>query len=541
MTTSVRAACAALLAACACAPATAHADKPAEVQLLGFNDLHGALAPAEGGTLTVDGVRTPAGGAGHLAAWLERLRAEGPKRSLTVSAGDLIGASPLSSALFHDEPTIAALEAMDLAAAAVGNHELDEGYAELQRIQDGGCHPVDGCQFREGYDGADFPYLAANVVREDGSRAFPATTVRKVKGIEVGLVGAVLQGTPEIVDPSGIQGLRFEAEAPAINAAIREAERKGKPDVWVVLLHQGGLAGGRYDDCAGFAEGDLEPILQGLTSKASILFTGHTHQAYDCRLGGRTVVSGASTGRVVSEVTARVDRKRGLVGVTSENHLVTQDVAQDPEVKAIADEAAAEAAPLAQRVVGTAAADLTRAATPAGESVLGDVIADAQLAAGQAAGAQLALMNPGGIRADVAAGEVTYGEAFTVQPFGNILQVVTLTGAELDAVLEQQFDNPSAGQNRILQVSQGFAYTWDAAAPKGAKVSGLTLGGVPVDPAASYRVAVNNFLVGGGDGFSAFAGAEQITGVGQDLDAFTAYLGAAPVGATPRDRITRVG
>ena len=552
--------CAAALVCASAAPAAAAETRPIKVQMLGLNDFHGALSPSAGGTLTVPAGtpgstndRLPAGGAAYLKTHLDGLRAKN-FRTLVVGAGDLIGASPLNSALFRDEPTIKALDEMGLTASAVGNHEFDDGYRELLRVQHGGCHADDVCDPDDpaAFDGAAFRYLGANVRKKDGTRALPGYVIKSMSGVKVALIGAVLRSTPTIVNPNGIANLEFRDEAQAINEAVQEIKAKGGADLYTVLIHQGGVAGGFYNDCTNFTQGDLVPILKNMTQDVEVVFTGHTHAAYNCRLGGRTVISGASNGRVISQVVAQFDREtRDLFSVSSKNIAATQDVAEDPEVKQIVDDATTKAAPLANRVVGSAGEDLLRATTAAGESVLGDLIADSQLAAGASEGAVIAFMNPGGIRGDLltsaspggeAQGQITYGELFTIQPFGNILQAITLKGSQLDAVLEQQFDNPSAGQNRILQVSKGFAYTWDAAAPKGSKVSAITLNGTPIDPDASYRVVVNTFIQGGGDGFTALKEGTNAVGVGQDIDAFEAYVTAnSPVAATPRDRITRVG
>jgi 5'-nucleotidase len=284
------------------------------------------------------------------------------------------------------------------------------------------------------------------------------------------------------------------------------------------------------------------------------VISGHTHQAYNCVINNKPVTSASSFGRVITDIDLTIDKRSGSpVQIAVENRIATRDVALDPAQTSLIAEYNAIAAPLANRVIGSITADITRTANAAGESALGDVIADAQFDATDDPGfgdAVAAFMNPGGIRADLtflssSAGEgdgnVTYGEAFTVQPFGNSLVTMTLTGAQIDAVLEQQFNNPSAGQMRILQVSEGFTYTWDGAAAVGSKVSNIQIGGVAIDPGASYRITVNSFLADGGDNFTALRNGTDRLGGDVDTDALEKYFVAhSPVPPGPQNRITRV-
>jgi 5'-nucleotidase len=527
--------------------------KDARVQLLAFNDFHGNLQPpagssgriATGPTTTVD-----AGGVEYLATHLEQLR---DKRTLTVGAGDLIGASPLISALFHDEPTIEAMNALDLDVTGVGNHEFDEGVNELLRMQNGGCHPVDGCQDGDPFTGAFFQYLAANVFYEGTNRTIlPPYEVKKVKGSKIAFIGLTLEGTPLIVTPSGVAGLEFRDEIQTVNALVKKLKRKRHIRSFVVLVHEGGqqnapFAGGfmNINACENFT-GPIKPIVEGLNRNVDVVVSAHTHQPYVCDFNGITTTSAASFGRLITDIDLRIDRRsKDVVGVRAQNRIVTRDVAKDPRESRIIAKYDALSAPIAGRVVGQASADLTRAANAAGESSLGDVIADAQLAStapSDFGGAVVAFMNPGGIRADVTAGDVTYGELFTVQPFSNVMTVKTMTGDMIYRLLEQQFDNPSAGQDRILQVSAGFAYSYNRSAAAGSRVSNVAIGGTPVDRAASYRVAMNNFLADGGDGFSVFReGFDQLGGE-IDLDALVKYFqDNSPVAPGPQNRITRTG
>jgi 5'-nucleotidase len=520
-----------------------HKPRAVDVQLLSINDFHGNLAPP--GTLTLPGgVRTPAGGAEYLATHLDALRATNPN-TLVVSAGDNIGASPLVSGLFHDEPTIEAFNAMGVDISSVGNHEFDEGSAELLRMQDGGCHP-DGCYGGDGFDGADFDYLAANVVDDDTGRTlFRPYEVRRVGGVKVGFIGVVLEDTPSIVTPSGVEGLTFGDEADAINKYTAKLKRKGVKAI-VVLMHQGDTVDlGQVNDCLN-PVGPLADIIGRSSKEVDLYLTGHTHQAYNCMIGGKRATSASSFGRVLTDADLRVDRRTGqVVSVSADNKIVTQDVAKDPEQTAILKKYTDLSAPIANRLIGASTAPLTREQNAAGESVLGDIIADSQLAATAPDGqgnAVIALMNPGGIRTDLDAGDITYAEAFAVQPFGNSLVTMTLTGAQIDRVLEQQWDGQGTSP-KVLQVSNGLTYTWHSGGPLGSRVddASIKIGGVTVDPAASYRVTVNSFLADGGDGFTALRNGTDRLGGDIDLDALADYLGAHnPIAPTARDRITVV-
>jgi 5'-nucleotidase len=533
------------------APAQAHGGhhkpkKPraVDVQLLSINDFHGNLASPGMFTLD-DGTRVPVGGVDYLAGHINRLRAQNPN-TLVVSGGDNIGASPLVSGLFHDEPTIEAFNAMGVDISTVGNHEFDEGSAELLRMQDGGCHPVDGCQDGDGFDGADFDYLSANVVDDDtGKTLFRPYEIRRVGGVKVGFIGVVLKDTPTIVTPSGVEGLTFGDEADAINKYTAVLKKKGVRAI-VVLMHQGDtVATGKVNDCNS-PVGPLADIIGRSSKEVDLYLTGHTHAAYNCVIGGKRATSASSFGRVLTDADLRVDRRTGqVVSVTANNEIVTQDVPKDPALTAIVDKYTALSAPIANRRIGASTAPLTREQNPAGESVLGDIIADSQLAATAPDGfgnAVVAFMNPGGIRTDIDAGDITYGEAFAVQPFGNSLVTMTLTGAQIKRVLEQQWDGQGTNP-KVLQVSKGFTYTWSASGPLGSRVdaASIKIDGVAVDPAASYRVTVNSFLADGGDGFTELRNGTNRLGGAVDLDALAAYLGQPandPIAPTPRDRIT---
>ena len=557
--TAVLAAATVAVGVAVAAPATAApghnaAPNTTTVRLIGLNDFHGNLEPPTGssgrvvlsdGTTTVD-----AGGAAFLATHVRQLRAEQPN-SLVLSGGDNIGASPLASALFHDEPTIEFLNSIGTSASAVGNHELDEGYQELLRIQFGGCHPVDGCQFHDPYTGAKFPYLASNITfTETGLPATLPFTIKSVGGVKIGIIGATLKDLPTIVSPDGIQGLSFGDEAAAINRSSTLLQRLGVK-AQVVVIHQGDSTVGANgpNDCNLAANGPLSAINAAVSANVDAIISGHTHTQYNCELPDprgqlRTVIQSLSFGRLLSVLDLKINTKSGDVQrdvSTATNEIVTRTVTPDPAVQAIVTEAVAKAAPIGNRQVGTITANIVRAAAPSGESPLGNLIADSQLAATTSAGAQIALMNPGGVRADLTFapdGVVTYSEAFTVQPFSNILQTLTYTGAQIDQVLEQQW-LPNNGPTRILQPSATLHYTQTLANPIGDRVSNITINGVAVDPAATYRVTVNNFLAAGGDSFTVLTQGTNVTGGPIDLDAFTAYLTAnSPVAPPATDRIT---
>ena len=527
--------------------------KTTTIQILGLNDFHGAILPPASSAGRLGPSGTPEfGGAEYLATHVRALRATNPN-TLFVSAGDLIGATPLISALFHDEPTIEAFNLMDLDYNGVGNHEFDEGVDELLRMQYGGCHPVDGCFGGDGFDGASFDFLAANVAyKSSGETIFAPYKIHHFEGVKVGIIGMTLEGTPQIVTPAGISHVNFFDEADTVNALIPELKKQNVETI-IVLLHEGGTtstagngAGAGVTEigkCANPA-GAIPPIVDRMSDEVDVVVTGHTNWAVNCVLDGKIVTGAASNCRVVTDIDLTVSRaSKDVVAATVNNVPVDRSAAKAADLTTLVDKYRALVAPLANRVVGSTTGPISRTANSAGESAAGDVIADAQLAATSPAafgGAVVAFMNPGGIRADIPGGPVTYGQLFTVQPFNNVMTVLTCSGAQIDALLEQQFR--SSG-NTILQVSNGFTYTWDAAAPLGSRVDIATvkINGVAVNPLQSYRVAMNNFLATGGDGFSVFTGCTDSLGGEIDLDALVRYFELnSPVAPGPRDRITRV-
>jgi 5'-nucleotidase len=539
------------------------AARSVSLQLLAINDFHGNLEPpsGSGGRIVSDGVTTDAGGVEYLATHIRALEATNPN-TLVVSAGDNIGASPLISGFFHDEPAIEALNALGLDVSSVGNHEFDEGAAELMRMQNGGCHPVDGCFGGDGFAGAAFPFLSANVVvTATGQTLFPAYTIKKLHGVRVGFIGLTLEGTPTIVTPSGVAGLTFLDEVETINHYTQVLQAQHVETI-IVLLHEGGIQSvptGQnvsVDGCVGLT-GPIVNIVNGLDSAVDVVLSGHTHQFYNCAIENEDhsllLTSASSFGRLVTDIDLQIDRAtKDVVSMSADNVIVDRTVAKDAAETAVVTKYKALSDAISQQVVGSIGApEITRTQNSAGESALGDVIADAQLEAmDNEFGAQVAFMNPGGIRADITCGvgeslpcSITFGELFTVQPFANDMVAFDITGAQIDTMLEQQFDNPVAGDKRILQVSSNFSYQWDASNPAGSKVdpSTIMLNGVVINPATTYRIATNIFLAGGGDRFFVLAsGTNRVVGP-IDLDALVAYFGAhSPVASPPLNRIVMV-
>jgi 5'-nucleotidase len=532
------------------------ATTPVDVRILAINDFHGYLRPSPAGIRIADPddktkkMMVAAGGSETMATLVKQLReqAKNPKNTIFVAAGDLIGASPFLSAMFHDEPTIESLSMMGLEIASVGNHEFDEGKDELLRMQNGGCHPVDKCQGPHPFAGARFHYLAASTVEKDtGKTVFPAYEIREFEGIPVAFIGLTLKGTATIVSPPGIAGLEFKDEADTVNALVPELKARGVEAI-VVLIHEGGYPTGDYNECPGIS-GAIVDIVKKFDSAVDVVISGHTHQAYVCEIDRRLVTSGDKYGTLVTTIDLKLDRaSRDVVSAKADNVIVRIGAtARDPEQTALLEAYDKLAAPLGNRPAGSVSETLSHIPDHAGESALGDIIADAQLAATQATAkgsAVIAMTNPGGIRINVTRkdeGAVSYADLFASQPFRNQLVTLTLTGAQIKNVLEQQWRDPKLP--RILQVSNGFSYSWDDARPSGDHVlaDSLSLNGARIDPAASYRVTVNNYLSVGGDGFTVLKdGTAPLVGA-YDIDALYGYFRAnGPIGTPPGKRITRI-
>ncbi|MEU3163764.1 bifunctional metallophosphatase/5'-nucleotidase [Streptosporangium sp. NPDC006930] len=553
--------------------------KPAKtvpVRLLSLNDFHGNLEPPTGSSgrmVDETGATVDAGGAAYVATHLKQLS---DKNTLKVAQGDLIGATPLISAAYHDEPSVEFLGKVGVTASAVGNHEFDEGYAELRRIMNGGCHPVDGCSPAGRWKGAKYSYIGANVIfkrpakgaekqalealggtnsaslrnllKDYGIPALPPVAIRWMNGVPIGFIGLVTKTTPDIVTSEGIKDLEFIDEVKAANVASKLLQIVGVK-AQVVLVHEGDqVTAGQSPDACSAQPGAGNRIATQVDAEIDMILSGHSHQAYLCNVadprgGNRLYSQGGSFGRVITKVDFQVDVKtRDVVRstVVADNQVVTRTVTPDAEIATFVQTWKDRVATVANRPIGRITADITNTAVASGESSLGNLIADAQLVSTRTGGnAEIALMNPGGVRASLnyagsPAGEgdgvVTYGEAFTVQPFNNLMQVVTLTGAQLKTVLEQQFvGGPNAQAfTKILQPSSNFTYTYSASAPWGSKVSDMKIDGVAVTDTQTIRVAANNFLVGGGDAFLAFRDGTDLWSGPLDIDAFAAYFAANP-------------
>ncbi|MEU5109899.1 bifunctional metallophosphatase/5'-nucleotidase [Streptomyces longwoodensis] len=552
-------------------PADAHDSKHSrplpsryqDVQLLSFNDLHGNLEPPSGSSGRVterqaDGTAKTidAGGVEYLATHLRQAR-QGHPYSVTAAGGDMVGASPLISGLFHDEPTIEALNKLDLDVTSVGNHEFDEGAKELGRLQNGGCHPTDGCYTDTPFEGADFPYLAANVLNEKtGKPILKPYWVWKKKDVKIGFIGVTLEGTPGIVSAEGVKGLAFKDEVETINKYAKVLQRQGVKSI-VALIHEGGFPAStayNYDcDAPGAGAGISGPIVdiaKNVTPAVDALVTGHTHNAYVCTINDpagrpRMVTSASSFGRLYTDTTLTYDRFTGDIArtaVKSANHVVTRDVPKAPDMTQLISKWNTLAAPIGNRPIGYISADVPNTGT---ESPMGDLIADAQLAYGKQLDPEtdLALMNPGGVRAGLTyaakAGEgdgvVTYAEGFTVQPFANTVNLQDFTGAQVIQALKEQVSGANAAAPKILQPSSGLTYTLDLTKSGADRVvtDSIRLNGAPIDPAATYRVATNSFLAGGGDGFTTLGlGTNDLVGA-DDLAALAQYLTAGSSATSP--------
>jgi 5'-nucleotidase len=538
-----------LAAACTTGPATRPAAPapaaPIEVQILAINDFHGNLDPSAEpvrfplGSDTFNSARL--GGAAVMGAELARLRS-GHANSITVAAGDLIGASPLNSAYFLDEPTIDAMNLLGLELASVGNHEFDKGSAELLRMQNGGCEKHTSrvpCRIEQ-FAGARFRYLGANVLKEDGSTLLPPTAIRDVGPIRIGFIGMTLKDTGTLVTPAGVKGLHFTDEAETANGLVAQLKGQGA-DAIVLLIHQGGRLPESYKlgDCDGLS-GDILPILDRLDPSVATVVSGHTHNAYACQVdragNARLLTSAGKYGYFVSDIRLTFDRAtHRLLDQRAHNVPMAGDGGVDPDIAALVKRYTDAAAPAAARIVGKLRGDAPKSEGD-GESPAANLIADAQLAATRAkehGGAGISFINATGVRVGITPapdGGVTFGQIFAMQPFGNNLVVKTLTGAQLKAMLEQQFRVVSGVPKvvSLLVPSANFRFAYDLSKADGQRIVSMKLGGRPIDSDRSYRVSINNFLASGGDGFSVLAEGTHTFDAGLDLDALEAWLATNP-------------
>jgi len=564
-----------LLSACAAPMASRQPPEPVTVGIVAINDFHGALEPPKQSVFMPDGkggyVGVPAGGAAWLASAIDSVRAR-YRYSATVSAGDMISASQIASSIYLDEPTIGVMNRIGVDFNAVGNHEFDRGRDELLRMQNGGCVQFTTrkpCQL-EAFKGAGFRYLAASTTKEDGTTLFPATGLKSFgegkRKVTVGFIGLTLKGTPELVSPEGIKGLTFGDEAQAINAALPGLKAAGA-DAVVVLIHQGGKTADTPNPsgCDNF-KGEITPILDRLDPGVDVVVSGHTHWAYVCNYAATDparpilLTSAGVYGELVTDITLEIDpatkrvvsKRAANVVVQSQPYVASRGPVPNndivPTFQPRADiqayiapyvEAARE---FADRPIGKLSGPAARRAPGDIDygGPLGNLIADAQLAATTGAGAQIAFMNPFGIRASLvpaADGSVTFGMIYATQPFNNQLITLTLTGAELKAALEQSFAD--SGPEQFLSPSAGFSYQVNRAAPAGARISAMVLGGKPIDPAGRYRVTASEFLAKGGDGFTELAQQREAVVGARDIDALEAWLKAVPPRRVPEEsRVT---
>jgi 5'-nucleotidase len=566
-----------LLASCAGPTKTAATVKPVEVKIIAFNDFHGNLkppqvsipAPGPSGDL----VRVPAGGVAYFASAIDSLKAQNPYHAV-VSAGDMIGATPISSQLFLDEPTILAMNMIGIDFNAAGNHEFDRGREELLRIQNGGCEKftrIEPCQIDRPFAGAKFGILTANTLTENGGTLLPATGIKTFgtgpSAVKVGFIGLTLKDTPSLVSPGGIKGLRFADEAQTANALIPTLKAQGASAI-IVLIHEGLFTQHALvdKDCSGI-NGRLMPILDALDPAVDIVVSGHTHAAYICDYARVNpakpflVTSAETRGVVVTDIDLTIDPLAKRIVAKRARNLIVQspayksgrgDVPQQPafpkfeprpDLLALVDRYDKAARAVELRPVGTLGGPASRTKNAAGESIIGSIVADAQLAAMRdhdKGSAQIALMNADGLRADVtpdAEGRVTFGQLFALQPFSNTLVVRTLTGRQLRAVLEQQFDDPK--WIRVFSISKGFRFSYDLTRSVNQRVLDMTLDGVPINDDKSYRVVVNSFLAAGGDRFTGLVqGTGEVAGP-VDLDMLVDYVAGGGAKTLPLlDRIT---
>ena len=596
---------------------------PVKIKIIGFNDYHGNLqTPGTFGvnTLVPTAQRPAVGGAEYMAAYVAQMKATNPN-NVVVGAGDFIGASPLISALFFDEPAVETMNKVGVEFNAVGNHEFDKGSTELKRLQAGGCKIVGGAVDPNSckgfgsaapgsFDGAKFQWLSANVIEDSTGRTLlPAYGIKIFNGVKVAFVGMTLKGTPGIVTPTGVAGLTFKDEAATVNALVPRLRAQGIESI-VVLVHQGGFQNllngvqnqpitSDINGCTGDlknsdgTDSDIRAIVKQLDDAVDLVISGHTHAAYNCSAStvdvtgtnlsnavttprptgipnkvGRLipVTSASAFGRILTDVDLTVDTStRNVTSVSVTNRLVDRTntainaaIAADPSVQNVVNSYSAAVSPLANKVVATISQALPNTSSAAGEMPAGDLIADAQLQATQPAslgGAQFAFMNAGGVRNPGFLNlgstgypyNLTYGDAFTVQPFGNSLVTMTLTEQQIKDVLEQQFAN-CLGQgtaDRIMQISNGFKYSWSASGTCGTRIKdvsitptdvtvypptligsteAIVINGVVQNPSKTFRVTVNNFMATGGDGFATFIGGLNQEGGAQDIDALVAYL-----------------
>jgi 5'-nucleotidase len=521
-----------------------------DVKIIAFNDFHGNLkapslrAPVADASQP-NGIRLANGGGVDAFAAVVKSLKEKNKNHAVVTAGDMVGATPLLSALFKDEPTIEAMNLIGLDFHAVGNHEFDYGPAHLKRLATGGC-AKDGktgqpdCQGRPPFKGANFTFLAANVIDNNTDKTlFAPYGIKEFDGVKVAFIGMTLAGTPSIVRPGGAVGLTFKDELETVRKLVPELKQQGV-EAMVVVLHEGGVQTGNMNECVNF-EGKIRDITEKLPKEIDIVISAHSHRFYICNVDGRLVTSAGSAGIAVTEIDLKLDRAtRDIVSTSARNLLVDPNGSKEVALTELVERYSKLAEPLENRVIAKVTQELSMIGNPAGESALGNLVADAQLyatAQPDKGGAVIAFNNAGSLRSPIipdAQSAVTYGGLFRVQPFQNDLVVMNLTGKQIKIALEQQFgDN---GRSRLMGVSKGLSYTWDASKPSGQRIlaESIRLNGTSVRGELQYRVTANSFIAGGSEGMTIFReGTDRMVSM-LDVEALVEYLAAnSPYKAPP--------
>lgn len=548
------------------------------INILAFNDFHGNLEPpkrfieAEDPTDTNKSVRIPVGGVSYFADAINKLRAQYPNNAV-VSAGDLISASPLTSSLFLDEPTIETMNEIKIDFNAVGNHEFDRGTDELRRLQNGGCQQyttTKPCQINKDFAGAKFNFLAANVsLKADPKRTlFPAYKIKRYGNIPVAFIGLTLEATPTIVSAAGIKDVDFHDEAETVNSLIPELKKQGVEAI-LVVVHEGVAPSTKFNakTCAGLS-GPLTGILDRLDTAVDVVVSGHTHQSYICDYSTLNpqkpflLTSAGQYGTAITNIKLELDGKTGDVIKKDAQQVPIQSEAytsgttkvnltnlyekfnKTPSIEAILDKYRQAVTTISARIVGTATTVINRNAAESGETALGNLIADAQQAAALTAsnqGSDFTLMNPGGVRADLQTNsnnQITFGDVFAVQPFGNSIITLSLTGQQIRELLEQQWSGANADRPRILQPSKELSYTYKKDTTAVPRATQIMISGQALMDSKSYRVTVNSFIADGGDNFTVLTKGTNRVGGGQDVDALEKYINQnSPVQAPETNRI----
>ncbi|MFV5593717.1 bifunctional metallophosphatase/5'-nucleotidase [Acinetobacter junii] len=548
------------------------------INILAFNDFHGNLEPpkrfieAEDPTDINKSVRIPVGGVSYFADAINKLRAQYPNNAV-VSAGDLISASPLTSSLFLDEPTIETMNEIKIDFNAVGNHEFDRGTDELRRLQNGGCQQyttTKPCQINKDFAGAKFNFLAANVsLKADPKRTlFPAYKIKRYGNIPVAFIGLTLEATPTIVSAAGIKDVDFHDEAETVNSLIPELKKQGVEAI-VVVVHEGVAPSTKFNakTCAGLS-GPLTGILDRLDTAVDVVVSGHTHQSYICDYSTLNpqkpflLTSAGQYGTAITNIKLELDGKTGDVIKKDAQQVPIQSEAytsgtttvkltnlyekfnKTPSIEAILDKYRQAVTTISARIVGTTTTVINRNAAESGETALGNLIADAQQAAALTAsnqGSDFTLMNPGGVRADLQTNsnnQITFGDVFAVQPFGNSIVTLSLTGQQIRELLEQQWSGANADRPRILQPSKELSYAYKKDATAVPRATQIMISGQALMDSKSYRVTVNSFIADGGDNFTVLTKGTNRVGGGQDIDALEKYINQnSPVQAPETNRI----